>query len=206
MNPSACWMPGDSVVLRGVGFGKPWWAMPVSVVQDTPEMIALFWREGTHWKDVSHHPIGREFLTFKKAELVDQTWTETDVLMLARPEEAHSVYVMWEAGQTKMRCWYINLQTPLHRTRLGFDCMDHELDIVISPDRSNWRWKDEEEFDRMVAEDVLPASEAHAIRAEGQRVIQKMRSGESPFCEAWEKWSPPPEWQIPELPPDWDVF
>ena len=83
--------------------------MLVSVVQDTPEMIALFWREGTHWKDVSHHPIGQEFLTFEKAELVDQTWAETDVLMLARPEEAYSIYVMWEAGHTSLRRRYVNL-------------------------------------------------------------------------------------------------
>lgn len=61
------------------------------MVQDLPERIAWFWREGTCWKDVSRHPIGREVLTIEKADLVDRVCTETDVLMLARPEEAHSV-------------------------------------------------------------------------------------------------------------------
>jgi hypothetical protein len=180
--------------------------MPAVVVLNTPERIAFFWREGTRWKDVSRHPIGGEVLTFATGELTDQTWTETDVLMLARPEEAHSVYVMWEAGHTKLRCWYVNLQTPLRRTRIGFDMMDQELDIVIDPDLSAWRWKDVDEFDRMVAEGVFSASEAHAIRTEGERVIREMKAVEPPFCEGWEKWSPPPEWQIPELPPGWDIF
>ena len=59
--------------------------------------------------------------------------------MLAVPGESHAVWIMWERGHTKLRCWYINLETPLLRTPIGFDTMDHELDIVISPDRSGWR-------------------------------------------------------------------
>ena len=70
--------------------------------------------------------------------------------MLAIPAAAHSVYVMWETGRTELRCWYVDLQEPLRRTTLGFDTMDHLLDIVISPDQSAWRWKDEDEFEEAV--------------------------------------------------------
>lgn len=83
--------------------------------------------------------------------------------------------------------------------------MDQELDIVIAPDRSTWRWKDEDKFERMVVEGVFSSDEARAIRAEGERIIREMQAGESPICESWEQWSPPPEWQIPELPPGWDM-
>lgn len=206
MGPSDRWQPGDVVVLRGVGFGKLWFAMPARVVQDLPERIALFWREGTHWKDVSDHPLGREVLTLRKAELIDLTWTETDVLLLAGPGEAHTIWAMREAGQAQLRCWYVNLQTPERRTSIGFDAMDQELDIVITPDLSAWRWKDEDKFERMAAEGVFSTDEARAIRAEGERVIREMRAGEPPFGEGWERWSPPPAWQIPELPPGWDVM
>ena len=82
--------------------------------------------------------------------------------------------------------------------------MDQELDIVIAPDRSAWRWKDEDRFERMVAEGVFTARQARAIRAEGAQVIEDLHAGASPFCDGWESWSPPPAWSIPRLPPGWD--
>jgi hypothetical protein len=198
------WKPGDTVVLRGTGFRRLWWAMPVTVVRDSPEMVALYWQVGTHWRDIGRHPRGREFLTIDKIELQELVWNRTDVLMLKNPPEAHSIWLMWEAGQTRLDCWYVNLETPLRRTPPGFDIMDHELDIVIRPDRSGWHWKDEDAFEEMVTAGVFTAKEARAIREEGERVIRKMKANEPPFCDGWEKWAPPPEWTIPALPPDWE--
>jgi hypothetical protein len=198
------WNPGDTAVLRGVGFGHLWWACPAFVVEDTPERIALYWRVGTHWRDVGRHPTAQELLAVAKVDLIELTWAETDVLLLAAPGEAHSIWLMWEQGHVRLRCWYVNLETPLRRTPLGFDMMDQELDVVISADRSEWHWKDEAAFDEMVAAGVFSAEEARAIREEGGRVIRQMQAGGSPFCDGWEKWSPPPEWGIPELPPGWD--
>lgn len=99
-----------------------------------------------------------------------------------------------------------NLQDPLRRTPIGFNSMDHILDIVISPDRSEWRWKDEDDFEEAVAIGVYSAQKARAIRAEGERVVERMQANQSPFCDGWERWSPPPEWEIPTLPVGWDSF
>jgi hypothetical protein len=198
------WKPGNPVVLRGVGFGRLWWAMPAIVVQDEPERIALYWRAGTRWKDVREHPAAQVFLSAARIELVGQLWTDTDVLMLAGSGEAHSIWAMREAGGGPLRCWYVNLETPLRRTRLGFDTMDHELDIVISPNQSERYWKDEPAYNQMVAVGVFSREQARAIRAEGEGVIRRMLAGGQPFCEGWEKWNPPPAWSIPELPPGWD--
>jgi predicted RNA-binding protein associated with RNAse of E/G family len=137
-------------------------------------------------------------------DLVERKWVDTDVLMLATPGAAHVVYVMWEEGHTSFKCWYINLQEPLHRVPMGFDTMDHLLDIVISPDRSEWRWKDEDEFREAVAIGVFTPEEACAILAEGERVVKLVEAGESPFCDGWERWLPPAEWGIPDFPVDWD--
>jgi hypothetical protein len=205
MNNNSHWSPGDPIVLRGVGFRRLWWAMPAIVVQDVPSLIALYWQAGTHWKDQSKHATAQDLLASDDADIVDHIWTETDVLMLAAPEESHAVWVMWEQGHTKLCCWYINLETPLLRTPIGFDTMDHELDIVISPDRSAWRWKDEDAFRELVAAGIFSVEEARAIRAEGERVIQQMEAGAPPFCDGWEKWLPPIEWTVPALPPDWDL-
>jgi uncharacterized protein len=195
---------GEHIVIRGIGFRRLWWAMPATIVEDTSKLIAVYWRSGTRWKDVREHATADDLLSNEKADIIDKTWSETDVLMLAIPGESHSVWIMWEEGHTKIRCWYINLESPLKRTRLGFDEMDHELDIVISPDRSNWWWKDEEAFKEMELKGVFTTDEVKAIRKEGERAIRQMQMGESPFCDNWEKWMPPLEWIIPELPIGWD--
>ena len=194
--------PGDAVVLRGVWRDRLWWVCAATVVQDTPDLLALYWRAGTPTMTPAERPTPRDLLT-NDICLVPGRWVETDVLMLVTPGAAHAVYVMWEAGQTTLRCWYVDLQEPLRRTEIGFDTMDHLLDVVISADRSEWRWKDEDEFAEALALGAFSPDEARAIRAEGERVIDLLQAGRSPFCDGWERWSPPTEWDIPRLPEGW---
>ena len=92
----------------------------------------------------------------------------------------------------------------LTQTPLGFDTMDHLLDIVISPDRSKWRWKDEDEFKVAVEIGLYSMEKARAIRAEGERVIQLLEADQPPFCDGWERWSPSLERQNPVFPDAWD--
>ena len=82
--------------------------------------------------------------------------------------------------------------------------MDHVLDIVIRPDRSEWWWKDEDELEEAIAVGLYSPEEACAIRNEGDRVIQMMQANRAPFCDGWERWSPPEDWKIPEFPMGWD--
>ncbi len=198
------WKPGETIVLRGVDSGRLWWAMPVTVVRDAPDLVALYWRAGTRGKNSYKRPDVRDLLSREQMTLVDYVWVETDVLMLAVPGEAHSVWVMWEAGTSRQRCWYVNLETPLQRTRLGFDVMDQTLDVVVLPDRSGWRWKDEADFEECVEAGVYSTGQARAIRSEGESVVRRMQANEPPFCDGWEKWTPPPGWASPELPQGWD--
>jgi hypothetical protein len=176
----------------------------VTVVRDDPDLTALYWPAGTPEKLPEERVSPQQLLSTEQVRLVDRVWVDTDVLMLATPGAAHAVYAMWEEGRTGFRCWYVDLQEPLRRTPIGFDTMDHLLDIVVSPDRSEWRWKDEDEFEEAVAIGVFSRDEARAIRAEGERVIRLLETGASPVCEGWEHWSPPPEWGIPGLPVGWD--
>lgn len=198
------WTPGDPIVLRGAWRQKLWWALPVTVVQDTLDLIALYWPTGTCNKLPRKRLVPQDLLSTEQLDLVDGAWTKTDVLMLATPGAAHAVSAMWEEGHASFRCWYIDLQEPLRRTSIGFDTRDHLLDIVTSPDRSEWWWKDEDEFREAEEIGVYSAEEARAIRTEGERVIELMREGRSPFCDGWERWSPPADWGIPDLPAGWD--
>lgn len=200
--------PGDVVVLRGLGRAKIWYALPVIVVTDRSDLLALFWRAGTAGKWRLKSPetkVSPADVIHTQMDLIDRTWTGTDVLMLVPPGEAHAVYVMWEAGQTKMNGWYINLQEPVRRTAIGFDTQDHWLDIVVAPDRAAWRWKDEDQLQEAVSFGIVSEECALAIRAEGERVIQKMNANQSPFCDGWEHWQASPDWKIPSLPKDWDA-
>lgn len=197
------WKTGDPVVIRGVGDRKIWWACAATVVKDSPDLIALYWQAGAPNR-IPERRLTPQDLFSDGHSLVSRQWTDTDVLMLVTPGSSHAVYVMWETGQAKLRCWYIDLQEPLRRTGLGFDTMDQFLDIVISADKSTWHWKDEDEFAEAIAVGFYSADQAQSIRAEGERVIHLLETRQSPFYDGWETWSPPIAWDIPSMPEGWD--
>jgi predicted RNA-binding protein associated with RNAse of E/G family len=116
---------------------------------------------------------------------------------------AHAIHLWWRPPDWRFGGWYINLQEPIRPTPLGFDFMDHVLDVVIDPDLS-WRWKDEEELEEAVRLGLLSRQEAASIRAEGERVIAQLEAREPPFCDGWERWQPDPAWPIPGLAAGWD--
>jgi predicted RNA-binding protein associated with RNAse of E/G family len=84
--------------------------------------------------------------------------------------------------------------------------MDLALDIVVEPDRSTWRWKDEDEFDLFLARGVLDPEVGARVREEAAAIIERITRNESPFDSDWPSWRPDPAWGTPALPPDWDVF
>jgi hypothetical protein len=200
---SVHWTLGDTIVLRGIWKGKLWWACPAFVIQDSPGLIAMYWPMGTPTRSPVRRPTVEDEL-FNRIQLEARNWTDNDVLSLNPTGSAYSVELMWEAGTHRMRCWYVHLQEPLRRTRIGFDTMDQMLDIVISPDRSGWRWKDEDEFSEAEAIGVYTSKKAQSIREEGERVIGLLNANASPFCDGWEDWTPPAEWGIPAFPAGWE--
>jgi hypothetical protein len=198
------WSPGTTIVLRGLWRERIWWAIPVIVVRDEPDLIALYWPAGTPNKIPDRRVTPQDLLSEQSLPVIDSQWVNTDVLMLVPPAASHAVYAMWEAGHTRFLFWYVNLQAPMIRTPIGFDTSDYILDIVIQPGCSTWRWKDEDEFREAVSIGVYSTEQARAIRAEGEAVTQKMQAGLPPFCDGWEHWSPLAGWSIPRFPPGWD--
>ncbi|HEX5940755.1 MAG TPA: DUF402 domain-containing protein [Anaerolineales bacterium] len=204
MDTNRKWKTGETILTRCVWHRRLWFAMPVTVVQDTDNLIAVYWRANTPKKISANRITYKELLADEQISLVDSRWVRSDVLMLCRPSSAHGILVMWETGHVKFNCWYVNLQQPLYRTPLGFDTMDQLLDIVLMPDLSSWHWKDEDEFSDAVEHGVYSLTEAKAIREEGERVVKTLQEENSLFIQGWEKWRPSSEWQLPEMPSNWN--
>ena len=103
-----------------------------------------------------------------------------------------------------MSGWYINLQSPLRPSAVGFDYQDHVLDVLVSADLRTWRWKDEADLEEAVARGIFTRAEATAIRAEGERAVERMLARETPFDRSWDGWRPDPSWPRPAFPEGWD--
>lgn len=194
---------GDPVVVREVWHGRVFEARPTIVVQDDPGQ-AMFLLPGGVRCGIPLADDGREL------RLPDRPWRldvrprgDQPILSFAWPDTPYSV-LLWTA-EDQRRMWYVNLQDPLARTPIGFDTVDHALDVVIELDRSAWRWKDEEELAEAVRDRLFSEAEAADFYAWGERAVERVLAGEPPFDRDWEDWRPDPAWPVPELPDGWDA-
>jgi hypothetical protein len=157
-----------------------------------------------HWKRPIHAGTGERLrMPANGWQLEDAVWTRARMLHLMEPGVAHAVHLWWLAPDWDFGGWYVNLQEPIRRTALGFDYMDHMLDIVIEPDLS-WHWKDGHEITEAVATGMVTQAWADEVRREGEGVIERQEGRRPPFCDGWERWRPDPAWSVPELPTGWD--
>ncbi len=136
-------------------------------------------------------------------ELAARVWMRGPILSWAWPGVAHAVLLMFHPDWS-VRHWYVNLQNPLRRTAMGFDTVDHVLDAIVEPDGS-WRWKDQDELEKVVRRGIFSSDEAMDFRAEGERAVRRLRDGEPPFDRDWTAWRPDPSWPVPQLPAGWDA-
>ena len=200
------WSRGDQIVLREVHRGRIWAARPVTVVQDTADLIAVHMAVGTPWKRPVAAHAGRPLrLQAQEWLLADDVWVDNDVLHLVTPGAAHAVLVCWAGSERRFAGWYVNLQEPLRRRRIGFDYLDQALDIIVAPDLS-WRLKDEDELEQATALGIISREQAEAIRRETAAVIRRIEARAFPFDSDWPDWRPDPRWQIPRFPPGWDAL
>lgn len=198
------WAPGDAILLREVHRGRIWTARPATVASVQNGLIAAYLAPGTHFRVPAHTDRSQVVRRLHDGwELADYTWTKGRTLHLLMPDVAHSINLWWLPPDWRFGGWYINLQEPIRPMRLGFDSMDHILDVVIETDLS-WRWKDEDELVDAVELGLISADQADGIRAEAERAIERLESRGPPFCDGWEDWQPDPAWDLPTLPLGWD--
>ena len=198
--------PGEVILNRGLDErDRVIDVKPVVVVEDSDEQ-AIFWLplETPTIRPVliDHTPRTPRRWVDGNWKLIDSVWRWAELLMIVRHDELRSTWVRWNADR-EFQGWYVNLQGPLMRTHLGFDIRDHQLDILIDPDRA-WRWKDQDELDLAVELGRMTAAQAVDIRAEAAHAVAAIESNVSPYCDGWERWTPDPTWRRPQMKPGWE--
>ena len=86
---------------------------------------------------------------------------------------------------------------------MGFDHTDHQLDIIVEPDR-RWKWKDREELDLAVIQGRMTPEEGRAVEEEGDRAVAEIEGSEGLYSEGWENWRPDTSLSRPKLSAGWD--
>jgi uncharacterized protein DUF402 len=194
--------PGDPIVIREIWNGRVWYARPATVVRDDPNLTMLHVHPRAHAMepiDAAGNAlrIPTDIWTFRDTERGD-TWN----LSFAFPDTPYSVILGYEPTG-ELREYYVNLQTPLVRTGVGFDTVEHILDVQITPDRSSWTWKDEDELAAAVEDGLFTEEDVGWFRYWGERAVEQVLLREPPFDEDWSAWRPDPRWPQPVLPDDW---
>ena len=112
------WRRGDQVLLRYVRPERVSLAVPVTVVEDGPELIALHVACGTPVK----RPVAVDGRTLREIpateryrmtewRLADSEWRHHDVLHLVRPGAAHSIWVGLAEATGEFVGWYVTSRT-----------------------------------------------------------------------------------------------
>ncbi|RPK92154.1 MULTISPECIES: DUF402 domain-containing protein [Streptomyces] len=183
---------GEVIVRREILDGRPWLVYPTRVAGDDEQVLAVHLAQGTP-------------LTFGRGDFrwglhpwieFEHVWQSSGVLQLQRPGDGYSVWGRW-ADDGTLSEWYVNFQAPLVRTKLGFDTLDHELDLVIPGDGSAYRWKDVEHFEERVRTGGFDAEEADAVRAAAASVVDLVERGAC-WWEQWRDWRAPADWGPPD--------
>ncbi len=206
------WAPGQTIVVQEVWEGMLWAARPVIVVEDRESFLAVWCPKGTRRKVPTTPPTrpmegtrGERLASCLERRdwvLVDQEW-DVSTLMLTDEGTMHSIWVSWlESGEHWG--WYVNLQRPIRRARAAVQTMDLVLDVIITPDKSSWTWKDEDELQIALDRNLFDEALAASLRAEAEDVIRRAQANEPPFCDPWPDWRPNPSWGLPRLPDGWD--
>ncbi|MCZ6539955.1 MAG: DUF402 domain-containing protein [Chloroflexi bacterium] len=204
---NASFQPGDHIAIRNVFRGRVQTVFPSIVVTDTPELIATWTPVGTTVVNgvsggAAHLSV--EVMAAKSWEMVSRKWRISGTLRLKSPRAMWSLWLFWEKDMVDLRAWYINIDAPYRRTPLGFDTWDMFLDVVVTPDRKSWRYKDEDEFAEAIAAGLFTDEEAGAVRVAAAQALEIVKADRPPFDSTWASWRPDPLWEMPELPEGWD--
>ena len=204
------WQSGTVVVQQEYWRRKLVTVRPVTVVEDTEALLALYapaevtFRAG-QWPAPSRQQLSveervRVYLS-DEPPMLEQRTSRFHVLTLNVPGAHHSFKLFW-GKEWNLHTWYVNLEAPFFRVDGGILHRDLFLDIVVTPELT-WTWKDDDEFEAVCAAGGLRQDECHRVQEEGRRIVDLIEARQWPFNAAWPHWRPDPSWPAPALPAGW---
>ena len=207
------WKSGDHVALRGVYNKRVWYIQSALVVQDGPEEVALAILPGAEctapegYINGKHGPNRQwdrwEDYVTDNWKMQSYIWHTNRLLILLQPEKYYATVYFWQANENRFLCYYINFQLPFQRTKIGFDTLDLELDIIIEP-TFEWQWKDMDDYQSGIVHGVILSKWMQGIEEAQKEIFEKLEKHHYPFDGTWLNWMPDPDWSPPKLPENWD--
>lgn len=202
------WNRGDVVVWRSRPGGDSATVIPMLVIEDCSDYVALFQVAGCVCKKrsgVRGGPGGRGMLPGGwDGTHVDRVWPGPSNIRLHLRGTGFAVIRTWSFLSDAAQGWYVNLESQWRRTSIGFDSCDLVADVVPAPDLSSWSWKDRDELEWAVEQGLWSRAEAEEIVREGERVGALLGSAAFPFVEDWSELRPDETWSPPTVPVGWD--
>ncbi|MGN9760119.1 DUF402 domain-containing protein [Streptomyces sp. SD31] len=203
---------GESVVRRDVyRSGRVWSEQALRVIADTGEALVAGCAPGAEarWPalyararadgDRSVRTEAFDAMATGEWELEPAVWQETELLLWKAPEVWFSINAFYTSAG--LRNWYVNFEHPICRTPAGFDTFDLTVDLVVAPDLSEIRWKDEDEYAHVRRLGIVTDTEHRAVDAARAQVLAMLEERSGPFADAaWASWQWEPAWPTPRLP------
>ena len=205
------WQRGDRITMRYVGHShrhvpgrsgvlQGW---PYVVVEDTPDLLALWMPVGTRMKRVDLADRANLLGDLIHGEHPSDEFRRGDCLRLMLPGKPYSIWLHWSRNlPRRFTGWYVNLEASFVRTEIGIDTTDNSLDLVIMPDFT-WRWKDAEMTSDWVAVGVFTQAQTEGFFEDGREVVRMAQERLFPFDGSYTDWAPDPEWDVPTVNPGW---
>ncbi|MEM9036123.1 MAG: DUF402 domain-containing protein [Actinomycetota bacterium] len=158
-------------------------AIPMRVLVDGDSLSVLHLAAGTDFR-AARAPDGGPVRDLGDWVSVEATWTGGSLVRLLPAGEWYCLDVEFD-GDHRFAGYYVNFQTPMVRTELGFDTVDLVLDLVVAPDGTA-RTKDADDLARAVADGHIDEQMAERVRHEEDRLRAAFEIGEVPLdAERW---------------------
>jgi protein associated with RNAse G/E len=205
---------GEHCVLRGIVNNQVWIVQSMIVVQDNDKESVLlllpgsqcaFPKEYREWRDTGRKKHINRWQVAKKNPLIleEFIWQRNRILFFIEPEKFYSICMFWHHESDAFNCYYVNFQLPYKRSRLGFETLDLDLDIVID-ENYEWKWKDVDEYQAGIREGGIKDDWVRGIEQSKEEVLGIITKRSSPLDGSWLQWRPDPTWELPKLPKGWE--